>query len=76
MLVLTRKKNESIQIGEDIEIKILGIEGDQIKIGIEAPKSVDIYRKELYVDIKEQNSAAANISLELLNLMNESNKEK
>ncbi|WP_405100361.1 carbon storage regulator CsrA [Oceanobacillus sp. FSL H7-0719] len=76
MLVLTRKKNESIQIGEDIEIKILGIEGDQIKIGIEAPKSVDIYRKELYVDIKEQNNAAANISLELLNLMNESNKEK
>lgn len=76
MLVLTRKKNESIQIGDDIEIKILGIEGDQIKIGIAAPNSIDIYRKELYVDIKEQNSAAANIPVELLNLMEKSNKGK
>lgn len=76
MLVLTRKKNESIQIGDDIEIKILGIEGDQIKIGIAAPNSIDIYRKELYVDIKEQNNAAANLPIELLNLMKKSNKEK
>lgn len=69
MLVLTRKKNETIQIGDEIEIKILGIEGDQIKIGIDAPKSVDIYRKELYAEVKEQNSAAANIPLDLLDLV-------
>lgn len=76
MLVLTRKKNESIQIGDDIEIKILGIEGDQIKIGIAAPSSIDIYRKELYADIKEQNNAAANIPLDLLNLMKNKHKEE
>jgi carbon storage regulator len=69
MLVLTRKKNESIQIGDDIEIKILGIEGDQIKIGINAPKSIDIHRKEIYLDIQEQNSRAANSSFDLLDLM-------
>ncbi|GAB3056936.1 carbon storage regulator CsrA [Virgibacillus ainsalahensis] len=71
MLVLTRKKNEGIQIGEDIEIKVLAIEGDQIKLGIEAPKSVDIYRKEIYVDIQEQNNAAVNISLDLFKLLDD-----
>lgn len=76
MLVLTRKNNESIQIGDDIEIKVLGIEGDQIKLGIEAPKSVDIYRKEIYVDIQQQNSAAANLSMELIDLMKDTKKEK
>jgi len=75
MLVLKRKNNEAIQIGEDIEIRVLGIEGEQIKIGISAPKSVDIYRKELYLEIKDQNSAAANISVDLLKLMKE-RKEK
>ncbi|MBP2078912.1 carbon storage regulator CsrA [Oceanobacillus polygoni] len=69
MLVLTRKKNEAIQIGEDIEIKILGIEGDQIKLGIAAPKSVDIYRKEIYIDIKQQNNEAANVSMDLLEML-------
>ena len=66
MLVLTRKKNESIQIGDDIEIKVIGIEGDQVKIGIAAPKSIEIYRKEIYVDIQEQNSAAASIPIDIL----------
>lgn len=69
MLVLTRKRNESIQIGEDIEVKVLGIEGDQVKLGISAPKSVDIYRKEIYLDIKKQNSEAMNVSIDLLELL-------
>lgn len=69
MLVLTRKQNESIQIGEDIEVKVLGIEGDQIKLGISAPKSVDIYRKEIYLDIKEQNSEAMNVPVDLVELL-------
>lgn len=73
MLVLTRKKNEAIQIGEDIEVKILSIDGDQIKIGIEAPKSVDIYRKEIYVSIQKENSEAANVTLDLLKLLTENN---
>jgi carbon storage regulator len=70
MLVLTRKLNEAIQIGDDIEIKVLAIEGDQIKLGIAAPKSVEIYRKEIYVDIQRQNSEAANVSVDLVKLLN------
>ena len=69
MLVLSRKLNESIQIGDDIEIKVLGIEGDQIKLGIAAPKSIDIHRKEIYIDIQEQNSAAASFPADLLGLI-------
>lgn len=74
MLVLTRKKNEAIKIGEDIEIKILAIEGEQIKIGIEAPQSLDIHRKEVYLDIQEQNKEALSTSSDLLHLLNRDNK--
>ncbi len=68
MLALSRKVNESIMIGNDIEITILEIKGDQIKIGISAPKSVPIYRKELYLQILESNkeAASANISEDAL----------
>ncbi|WP_456273257.1 carbon storage regulator CsrA [Bacillus sp. AK031] len=59
MLVLTRKKGEVIQIGEDIEISILSIKGDQIKLGIEAPKHIEIHRKEIYVSIQEENAEAS-----------------
>lgn len=55
MLALARKVNESIMIGNDIEITVLEIKGDQIKLGVKAPKSVPIYRKELYVQIQEEN---------------------
>ncbi|MGP4105574.1 carbon storage regulator CsrA [Virgibacillus sp. L01] len=76
MLVLTRKHNESIQIGDDIEIKVLAVEGDQIKLGIDAPKSVDIHRKEVYLDIQNQNNEAANVSLDVLQLLENKNKDK
>lgn len=69
MLVLTRKKGESIQIGENIEITVLAIEGDQVKLGINAPQSIDIHRKEVYLAIKEQNSEAANIPDDLLRII-------
>ncbi len=59
MLALSRKVNESIMIGNDIEITILEVKGDQIKIGINAPKSVSIYRKEIYLQIQESNKEAA-----------------
>lgn len=58
MLALSRKKNESIIINNDIEVTVLDIKGDQIKIGISAPKSVPVYRKEVYLQIKESNEAA------------------
>lgn len=59
MLALSRKTNESIVIGNDIEITILEIKGEQVKLGINAPKSVPVYRKELYIQIQESNQEAA-----------------
>lgn len=58
MLVLSRKTNETIKIGDDIEIRILEVKGDTIRIGIEAPKSVDILRGELIQSISETNNEA------------------
>lgn len=59
MLALTRKANESIMIGNDIEITLLEIRGEQIKIGINAPKSIPVYRKEVYLQIQDANKEAA-----------------
>lgn len=58
MLALTRKKGESIIINNNIEISILEMRGDQVKIGITAPKEVPVYRKEVYLQIQEENKAA------------------
>ena len=55
MLALTRKKDEALILNNNIEVKILDIRGDQIKIGIEAPREVSIYRKEIYKQIREAN---------------------
>ena len=60
MLALSRKKNESIIVNNNIEITILDIRGDQVKVGIAAPKEVPIYRKEVYLQIQEENKAATN----------------
>lgn len=61
MLALTRKKKESIVIGDQIEITILDIQGDQVKLGIQAPRSIPIHRKEVYLQIQEENKAASRI---------------
>lgn len=66
MLVLTRKANESINIGNDIEIFIVEIKDDHVKIGIKAPKNVPVYRHEIYQAILEENSLAATTSQEAL----------
>lgn len=59
MLALTRKKGESLVVNNNIEITVLEIRGDQIKIGISAPKDVPIYRKEVFIQIQEENKKAA-----------------
>lgn len=66
MLVLSRKTTESIMIGDHIEVKVLSIEGDQVKLGIVAPKSVKVHRSEIFEAIQEQNKEALNISTDFL----------
>lgn len=61
MLVLTRKRNESIVVGDNIEITVVDIQGDQVRIGINAPKSVSIHRKEIYLEIQTENKKAADV---------------
>lgn len=58
MLVLKRKLGESVMIGDQIQVQILGIEGDQIKLGFVAPKEVQILRQELYIGIASENNSA------------------
>lgn len=60
MLVLSRRENETVLLGHDVQITILGIEGDRVRIGIEAPKSMRIIRQELIVQTKDMNKEAAN----------------
>ncbi len=59
MLVLGRKKGESIVINDEIELKIISIEGDTVKLGVEAPKNIAIHRKEVYEAIQSENKLAA-----------------
>lgn len=56
MLALSRKKDEAIVINNDIEVVVLEIKGDQVKLGISAPKTVPVYRKEVYLQIQESNT--------------------
>lgn len=61
MLALTRKKGESLILNNDIEVTILEIRGDQVKLGVKAPKQVPVYRKEVYLQIQKENEAAASV---------------
>ncbi|NLU33238.1 MAG: carbon storage regulator CsrA [Clostridiaceae bacterium] len=68
MLVLTRKKGQSVMIGHDIEVSLIDIQGDQVRLGIRAPKSIAVHRKEIYEEIIRENqlatiSSAAGIEL-------------
>lgn len=62
MLVLTRKENESIMIGDDIEVKLLSLKENQVKIGIIAPREIAVHRREVYLAIQEENAQAASAS--------------
>lgn len=76
MLVLTRKLKESIMIGDDIEISVLSIEGDQVKLGINAPKNVDIHRKEIYLSIQQENSSATRTEVNAIDSLSNYFKKK
>ncbi len=74
MLVLTRKRDQSIVINENIEITVLDIQGDQVRIGIDAPREVSIHRKEVFVQISEENrkAASANVKVDLKEVLKNS----
>ncbi len=61
MLALSRKKNEALVINNNIEITILDIKGEQVKLGISAPKEIPVYRKEVYIQIQEANQESVNM---------------
>ncbi len=61
MLILARKKNQSIMIGDDIEIMVTDISGDCVKLGINAPRHISVHRKEIYEAIKRENESAAKV---------------
>jgi carbon storage regulator len=56
MLVLTRKSNQSIMIGDDIEVSVLAIMGEKVRIGIQAPRDVPVFRREVYLEIQRENA--------------------
>jgi carbon storage regulator len=79
MLVLSRKVNQTIKIGEDIEITVVSISGDNVRIGINAPKSYKVLRSEIYEEIGKQNREASKsivIPTELQQLLNSTNANK
>lgn len=59
MLVLTRRLNQSIKIGDDVEITVIEVRGDQVRLGVTAPREVSVHRKEIYLQIQQENRAAA-----------------
>lgn len=59
MLVLTRRLNQSIKIGDDIEITVIEVRGDQVRLGVAAPRDVAVHRKEVYLQIQQENRAAS-----------------
>lgn len=66
MLVLTRKKGETIMIGDQIEVKVLAVDGDQVKLGIVAPKTVKVHRSEVFEVIQQQNKEALATPVDVL----------
>lgn len=66
MLIITRKKGESLMIGDDIEIIVSKIDDGSVKLGIKAPRDIDILRKELYEEVEQENKAATQIDISML----------
>jgi carbon storage regulator len=65
MLVLTRKKDQSIVINDNIEITILDVQGEQVRIGVNAPRNISVYRKEIFLQIAEENKKASEVNSDI-----------
>jgi carbon storage regulator len=68
MLVLSRQRDETIMIGDDIEITIVDIRGDKVRLGISAPREIQVHRKEVYEAIRRENATATDIAVDDLNV--------
>jgi len=66
LLILTRKVGEAVSIGDDIQVSVVEIKGTQVKLGIQAPKSVEVHREEIYQKIQEENRRAALVQADIL----------
>ena len=64
MLVLTRKSNQSIMIGDEIEVSVLAIMGEKVRIGIQAPRTIPVFRKEVYLEIQQEKAAGGRVEVE------------
>lgn len=69
MLILSRKTDQQIKIGDDITITIIEVRGEQVKIGVEAPKSVKVFRQEVFSAIKSENNAALDVNTESISAL-------
>lgn len=69
MLVLTRKRNQSIMVNDNIELTIIDIQGDQVRVGINAPKDVKVFRKEVYIEMTQENKEASNVTMDALSML-------
>jgi carbon storage regulator len=64
VLVLTRKSNQSIMIGDEIEVSVLSIMGEKVRIGIQAPRNIPVFRKEVYLEIQQEKAAGSRDEVE------------
>ena len=62
MLILTRRMNETLMVGDDVSVTVLGINGNQVRIGVKAPRDIPVHRKEVYDKIKKQESSGSGLS--------------
>ena len=76
MLVLTRKRNQSIGVNDNIEVTIIDIQGDQVRVGINAPTDVKVFRKEVYLEMMEENQRAAQVQMQALDILKTAIKNK
>ncbi len=70
MLVLSRQRDETIMIGDEVEITIVDIRGDKVRLGIDAPRSVQVHRKEVYEAIKRENAETCRVQMDDLDVAN------
>jgi carbon storage regulator len=76
MLVLSRQRDETIMIGDEVEITVVDIRGDKVRLGINAPRTISVHRKEVYEAIQRENTAAANVQIDDLGRLDQQFKRK